>query len=95
MNDTIKIIINSVGRTKSGKSVLNFAYEEKKKSEYRKGYVPFINWFDGLELFNVIDVDKHIGKILTATYEYVPGYSGQANLQLVDIFDEDGSCILS
>ena len=95
MEDTIKIVINSNSKTKSGKSCLNFAYEEKKKSDFRKGYVPFTNWFDSTELFEKIDTDEHIGKILEATYTYVPGYSGTATLQLLEIFDENGSCILS
>jgi hypothetical protein len=94
MEEKLNIIITSVSKTKNDKTVLNFAYEDKKQSDYRKGYITLQNWFDDLTVFDAI-YEEHIGVILEATYTYVPGFNGTARMQISDIFDEDGTSLLS
>lgn len=88
----ILIIPLRVNKTKSGKSILQFAIKDEETS-YSKGLTVLQQWFDTEDLFNNLSVED-TGKPCKGTFEYKKTFNGLARINLTSLVNSEGKDLL-
>lgn len=91
----IKVLLLRVVRINKNnrpRTLLQYATPDVKSASY-KGFMILDQWIEGHDVFNALQ-EKYLGVPLTATFEYVRTFKGQAKQELRTISEENGNCIL-
>ena len=85
-----KVVLLNAGKTKSGKTVINFGIPVD--NNYKKGFEIITQYIEDSNLFSNLK-DSNFGIPLECELGYRDTYGGQAFKQIISLFDKDGELI--
>lgn len=86
-----KIILLNAGKTKTGKTVINYAYNDP-KDKFKKGFNLLTQFLDIPNFYDSLGVND-FGKTYDAEFVYVDTYNGQARKEISRLVTENGELV--
>lgn len=78
---------------KSRKTIMTYGIKSVDSSENTKGFMICEQWFDTPDVFDKVG-DSNLCVPLKAKYSYKILFNGQARMNIEEIYDQAGNCIM-
>lgn len=87
------VILISASKTKTNKTILRFAYKDK-KNKFLKGLTLLEQWINDERIYDELS-ESDFGKEFTAEFSYEDTYNGQARKVITTLITLDGEMVFS